>query len=326
MSLKLVGADEVALEDLVVGGAYTRSDIDEAIGSNRVALSREGPIYFPELQCAFLFVTLVKSGRAEGLHYNDWFENDFFHWDSQNTQHIDTPRIKQITSGDLEPHLLVRVVQMVKGKTQPYVYAGRLQFATHDESTHNPVHIVWECLDYQDEPNAALKAVYHWSPYAAGAPPERESVAPSVSKRRARGQAFLQDAALKRKIELHAMEVAVRWYEGQGYIVTDTSAFESFDLECQLDGPGRTRVEVKGTSGSADTVFLTDNEVRAARSDGIPTDLFIVSDIEIAGGPSEGWAVQGGRGARIEGWIPEEDRLQPVQYRYSVPTSKLEPI
>jgi len=88
-----------------------------AIGSDRVAQSREGPIFFEDLKCAFLFVTLVKSGRAEELHYNDWFEGDFFHWDSQNGQHIDTPRIKQVTSGKLQPHLLVRVDQKVKGQT-----------------------------------------------------------------------------------------------------------------------------------------------------------------------------------------------------------------
>jgi hypothetical protein len=37
------------------------------------------------------------------------FEGDFFHWDSQTTQHINTPKIKEIISGSRIPYLFIRI-------------------------------------------------------------------------------------------------------------------------------------------------------------------------------------------------------------------------
>ena len=96
--------------------------------------------------------------------YNDWFEDDFFHWDSQNKQHIGTPRMRGMVSGALRPHLFVRIRQTANGRTVPFIYAGELAYSSHEADTRNPVHVIWESLDYRDDPNEALKAIYEWRP------------------------------------------------------------------------------------------------------------------------------------------------------------------
>ena len=41
-------------------------------------------------------VTLEKTNKPQNQQYNDYFEEDFFHWDSQTTQHINSPKMQQV--------------------------------------------------------------------------------------------------------------------------------------------------------------------------------------------------------------------------------------
>jgi predicted restriction endonuclease len=62
------------------------------------------------------------------------------------------------------PYLFARVqAKNDKGQTLPYVYCGRLRFLEYDVNTKNPVHIVYQSIDYYEDPaNSELIKIYNW--------------------------------------------------------------------------------------------------------------------------------------------------------------------
>ncbi len=158
----------MSVKDLKIGGFYTKSDLSEIFDNPNIKLVREG-IYNQSNDLTFYFVDLVKEGKEERFHFNDFFEEDFFHWDSQTTQHINSPKIKEVINGQRIPHLFVRVYPKVKSKTQPYIYCGRLKYIDHDPNTSNPVHIIFQNIDYEDDTsNEDLFEIYTWKPHKIG--------------------------------------------------------------------------------------------------------------------------------------------------------------
>jgi hypothetical protein len=77
---------------------------------------------------------------------------------------------------------------------------------------------------------------------------------------RARGQRWSAAPAVRRAIELHAMQAAIEHYTGQGWSVEDVSTFNSYDLHCEQDDRVLC-VEVKGTTSTGERVLLTRDEV-----------------------------------------------------------------
>lgn len=154
---------------LQLGAMYSKNDLVSLLNENSLATVREGVFSCKNSNSYFLFVDLEKEGKASRFHFNDYFEEDYFHWDSQTTQHIDSPKIQLVISSDIETHLFVRMVQKIKGKTQPFIYGGRLQYVEHDPATSKPVHIVFHSLDYDDfTENEDLINIYLWKPEKAG--------------------------------------------------------------------------------------------------------------------------------------------------------------
>jgi hypothetical protein len=154
---------------LTVGDKYSKKDLAELLGQPHLAKVREGIARCASLSAILFFVDLEKLGKEQRFHFNDFFQEDFFHWDSQTTQHIHTPTIQQIVKGDLTPHLFVRVVQKIKNVTQPFIYCGRLVFDTHEEGTSKPVHMLFHNIDYDDHTtNDDLIDIYLWKPSKAG--------------------------------------------------------------------------------------------------------------------------------------------------------------
>ena len=102
---------------LQIGKKYSRKLLDQILETDCFKKSREGLVY---PQGHTFFITLDKRNKNEDLRYNDYFEDNLFHWDSQNPQHINTPKIKEMVLGKVKVHLLVRVFDKIKGKTQPY--------------------------------------------------------------------------------------------------------------------------------------------------------------------------------------------------------------
>jgi len=144
------------------------------------------------------------------------------------------------------------------------------------------------------------------------------SQAAAPPARVARAQGRMSDGAVRRAVELRAMRVAAERYLEEGWIVEDVSSAESHDLLCTR-GAERLLVEVKGTAGLGERVFLTANEVSLAQGPQ-KTALAIVSLVELSR-DGEAVAAHGGSLRIIDPWSPVEGDLQPVAYRYRVPAT-----
>jgi hypothetical protein len=156
-------------DSLAVGQKYSKKDLAILLNQPNLAKVREGVASSTNSNSYFLFVDLEKAGKAERFHFDDFFEGEFFHWDSQTTQHINTPKIQDVVNGNSTPHLFVRVRQKEKGKTLPFIYCGRLRYDTYEEGTSKPVHIIFKNVDIDDfTENADLLEVYRWKPADVG--------------------------------------------------------------------------------------------------------------------------------------------------------------
>src|SRR6266496_4625914 len=75
----------------------------------------------------------------------------------------------------------------------------------------------------------------------------------------------IADAVLRAAIEIHAVNLVMSHYTELGYAVTDVGAIESYDV-LAIQGAEELHIEVKGSTGTADAVELTANEVTHARA------------------------------------------------------------
>jgi hypothetical protein len=156
-------------ETLILGNNYSKKDLSLIFHEKGLLSSREGIFSSGSLNSYLFFVDLVKEGKQDRFHFNDYFDGDIFHWDSQTTQHINTPRIKKIVNKELPVLLFTRIQPKVKSQTQPFVYCGRLEYIEHDENTTKPVHIVYQSLDYDETTqNQNLIDIYNWKPEMIG--------------------------------------------------------------------------------------------------------------------------------------------------------------
>jgi|TARA_B110000967_G_scaffold9075_1_gene9087 hypothetical protein len=151
---------ENPLEIMQLGREYSRTEIGLILEEEN--LGREGIFYSKSHNITILFTDLEKGMGS--IKYNDFFEKDFFHWDSQTIQHINTPRIKEIANKERDVILFCRVNQKIKSKTQPYIYCGRLIYEEYEEGTSNPVHIIFRSESYSDEgfDDAELRKIWNW--------------------------------------------------------------------------------------------------------------------------------------------------------------------
>ena len=156
---------EDAHSQLDLGKKYSKVELSKILGEPSIEHVREGLGYCKKSRNTLLFVDLEKAGKEERFHFNDYFEEEFFHWDSQTTQHERTPKIVEMVEGRSTPLLFVRKYQKVKSKTQPFVYCGRLEFEELDPKTSKPVHLIFRSVDYDDyTDNDDLVDLYLWSP------------------------------------------------------------------------------------------------------------------------------------------------------------------
>jgi hypothetical protein len=154
---------------LEVGQKYSKKNLSDLLNEPNLSKVREGVASCTNSKSYLLFVDLEKESKEERFHFDDFFEEDFFHWDSQTSQHIDTPKIQDIVAFRLTPHLFVRVKQKYKSKTLPFIYCGRLKYISFEENTSKPVHIIYQNIDFDDfTQNENLLEVYRWKPSVAG--------------------------------------------------------------------------------------------------------------------------------------------------------------
>jgi len=158
----------MSFKKLIVGEYYSKKDLSKIFDNPNIEKIREG-IYNQSSTDSFFFVDLEKKGKEERFHFDDFFEGDFFHWDSQTTQHINTPKIQEIVQQTRTPHLLIRIRPKIKNVTQPFIYCGRLKYIEYEEGTYKPVHIIFQNIDYQDDTNNEdLLEIYTWKPNKIG--------------------------------------------------------------------------------------------------------------------------------------------------------------
>jgi hypothetical protein len=126
------------------------------------------------------------------------------------------------------------------------------------------------------------------------------------------GAGYIADPVLRKAIEKHAVNCAMDYYPG--YNITDVGAIESYDLRATKDNE-EIHIEVKGSTGTADTVELTTNEVahagRATRTDLVVIDQIIW--VRLHDGTIH---TSAGRRRRWTAWQPGENDLHPTRYRY----------
>jgi hypothetical protein len=132
----------------------------------------------------------------------------------------------------------------------------------------------------------------------------------------ASGQGYGGLPEVRRAIELHAMAEATRHFQLLGYEVEDVSRYKPFDLIARK-GKEELTIEVKGTTTLADSVFLTRNEVDHARSSPAKAVLFVVHSVLITRGES-GVAATGGTHSIYSPWNVDIDKLEPLQYKYTL--------
>ena len=156
-------------ETLELGNKYSKKELAALLGEDGLLTVREGVFSCKNSDSYFLFVDLEKEGKEDRFHFKDYFEGDYYHWDSQTTQHINSPKIRSLVNGDLDIYLFVRINQKVKGQTQPFVYCGRVTYLEHDPDTEKPVHIIFQNIDYDDfTKNEELTDIYLWKPEKVG--------------------------------------------------------------------------------------------------------------------------------------------------------------
>ena len=154
---------------LKIGNRYSKRALSELLDQPNLSLVREGVYNCTNSKSYLLFVDLEKKDKDTRFHFDDFFEEDFFHWDSQTPQHIDSPKIREIINNELTPHLFVRLTQKVRNVTQPFVYCGKLKYSTYEEGTSKPVHIIFQNIDYDDfTENPDLIDIYLWKPEKIG--------------------------------------------------------------------------------------------------------------------------------------------------------------
>lgn len=154
---------------LEVGNFYKKTVLSEILDEDSLRSVREGVYYCKKSNSTLLFVDLVKTDKPERFQFNDYFQGDYFHWDSQPNRHINSPTIQQMVNKEKEVHLFCREFRKIKSITQPFVYCGLLEYFIHEEQTSKSIHIIFQSLDYDDNvSNDNLLNLYTWSPQKIG--------------------------------------------------------------------------------------------------------------------------------------------------------------
>jgi 5-methylcytosine-specific restriction protein A len=128
------------------GRTYTRAKIAEIGEVPPLQNGREWTGIQPFKNCTLLFVTLDRPESIVEHRYQYEFHGCELHWDSQNSNHSTTPKIRRLKDPAEIVLLFARIKTKIKSKTQPFYYCGELQYITsHSE---RPVRFHWKLSDY----------------------------------------------------------------------------------------------------------------------------------------------------------------------------------
>lgn len=310
---------------LTVNSSYSRKSLAKLLAEPSLETSREG--LFRVGKTVGFFVTLDKQAADNNVKYNDYFDDRVFYWESQNQQSLQSPAIRALISGELTPYLFVRREAKVRNETQEFVFAGRLEYLSHDPKSSNPVKFAFWTPDIPPTVGPQLKTLMAWKPgqrNSSDVPAALVEEARKVRDSRRQQDSSTQDSQglepdpeVRQVIELWAMTQARRYYERIGYDVKDVSPRQSYDLECRKGGEIR-KVKVKGTRGDGLEVILTSSEVRSAQDPQTVTDLAICHGIILQRSNVKPTA-SAGKLRIVSNWKPNERHLTPTHYRLRLP-------
>jgi MrcB-like, N-terminal domain/Protein NO VEIN, C-terminal len=156
---------------------------------------------------------------------------------------------------------------------------------------------------------------------AAIVPPPGSTMPDTANLAAARAQGVLTEAAIRRAVELHAEDSAETYFQGLGWSVQRVGPQKlGYDLDCKNAAGASLHVEVKGTQGLGEEVFLTRNEASHSGPQsecGAEHALYVLSGIEV----HEAGVIKctGGITHCVRPWIVDQAALTPTVYAYRVP-------
>lgn len=127
------------------------------------------------------------------------------------------------------------------------------------------------------------------------------------------------NAELRKMIEKYSVQHATMYFAREGYRVVPRG--KPYDLLCHKAGT-KLFVEVKGTRGHGTQIILTRGEVRHALQSREQSVLYILHSINVTVDADRGSSLKGGQRRVIRPWHVEDGVLEPIQYRYLVPSEQ----
>ena len=138
------------------------------------------------------------------------------------------------------------------------------------------------------------------------------SAAQQIARPLSVGQGFTLTTEQRHVVEKYAMERAKDHY-ASNWQVNDVSGAASFDILCR-NGGRELHVEVKGTTGTGESILLTKNEVEHAKTFS-SIALFVVSNIILECSPEKTWVASGGKIAIYDPWNIALCDLTPLTFQ-----------
>jgi len=263
----------------------------------------------------------VTFGKSQGTHeFDEGITPDgVLRWQSQPKQRLVDRTIQNLIVHDEDVnsiYLFLRTVSRREGSAPPYTYLGRLKYLLHDHDREQPVHFVWQILNWNlpeeirhridlryegmsvsardpvDRPQESLGLVQVPGPNGA---PSRRGVSTSSYARRIVRDYAEQDAR-NRQLGL-AGEEAVLEGERKTLIAggrADLAELIHHVAKIEGDGAGydiksytvdgnEKFIEVKTTRGAKDTAFyLSSNEARFAADHADRYYLYRIFEFDLA--------------------------------------------
>lgn len=169
---------------------------------------------------------------------------------------------------------------------------------------------VYDAMDLGRSPGGVAPEVV-----ASEAAIER-ALRPATRGSRQKGQGFGLNFEERRLVELHAMTMAQKLLNAEGFDLKDVSGTHPYDFIASKDGE-ELIVEIKGTTANLGSIVLTANEVEAHRSHHPRNILIIVHSVELDRSLSDP-LVSGGDIVKMQPWWPIEKNLKPLSFKYVV--------
>jgi hypothetical protein len=153
LEIKTTPLDVENFPGLELYGCYTREDVFTLVGRQTPELKMQGAasgvFNLPEHNATLLFVTLNKSEKdfSPSTQYNDYLINEnYFHWQSQNTDSHDNKGGKRYTDQMQKQNKIILFVREEKndgfGNTSPFHCFGFVDYiSSYDDF---PMNVTWK--------------------------------------------------------------------------------------------------------------------------------------------------------------------------------------